>query len=179
MEPDSWSGSTIPIGVEDDGHHADGAADDGISVGAFVAGKTYLYMVRAEGRTISGARYTAENRVEVEEKGDLLLADTIAVSSDPRVGKPVALTVTVRNEGTLDFHGVTLDLDLGPGETTLEEREARRTFDLRAGESRRVSTEWTPTEPRDYEVRLMIEPYLEPSSSDFANNTRKTVVRVR
>lgn len=54
-----------------------------------------------------------------------------------------------------------------------------RIFDINAGESRRIVTKWTPTSSDTYEVRLTIDPYLEPYESDYANNTRKTTVRVR
>jgi hypothetical protein len=175
----SYDGPPIPIAVEDDGHHADGAAGDGVFVGAFVAAEEPLHWINVNATTPQGTRYTEESRVEVMERGDLLIADTIEVSPDPRGGIPVTLTVTVENKGTLDFKNVNLDLFLALGETKWEEKGARQTFDIRAGESRRVSTSWIPSPRQEYLVRLTIEPFLEPFTSDLANNTRKTIVRVR
>jgi hypothetical protein len=87
--------------------------------------------------------------------------------------------VTVRNEGTLDFRDVKLALFLTAGTDKWEEKQSRQTFDLRAGESRQIAMTWTPTVAREYAAEPSIEPYLEPSGSDFANNTRRTTVKVR
>ena len=65
------AGAIILIPVMDDGLHADGAAADGIFVGAIIAedGPDGFYALSAEGQPPQGARYL--QRVEVEAKGDL------------------------------------------------------------------------------------------------------------
>jgi hypothetical protein len=176
----SPDGSPVSLAVEDDGHHADGTANDGIFVGAFVpAEATILYMVNAEAVTPKGTRYTVTSRVEVEEQGDLFIADTIAVSPDPRVGKPVTLTTTVTNRATRDAYDASMLLFLTVpnkwgGRDTRE--EAHRTFDLAAGKSTRISIAWTPTEAQEYEVWLSVNPTRDPLGT---NVLRKTVVKVR
>jgi hypothetical protein len=181
----SWpDGSPVSLAVEDDGHHADGAANDGIFVGAFVpAEATVLYRVQAEAVTPKGTRYTQDSRVEVEEQGDLFIADTITVSPNPRVGKPVTLTTTVTNKATGNAYdaGMLVFLtDLAGnkygGKDTWEVGEADRRFDLPAGKSLRVSTSWTPTEAHDYEVWLSVHPASDPLGP---NVLRKAVVKVR
>jgi hypothetical protein len=188
------SDSVITVPVMDDGQHADGAAGDGIFVGAFIAEKGpiptnipkedekffahWLYQLRAEGQTPAGIRYVTESRIEIAPKSDLLIADSIRVSPDPRVGNPVTLTVTVKNDGVFDYRGVTLDLSLTAGRETWVEEVSRRTFDLLAGESRRITTSWTPHEAGEHGVRLTIYPFIEPEG-DVDNNYRSTTVSVR
>jgi hypothetical protein len=164
------------IPVFDDGHHADGVAGDGIYVGTLrTQGPDALYQIVAEARTPNGIRYAASGDVEVRAKYDLLIADEIVVSPDPRVGKPVTLTVTVKNDGRHDYRGVGFELDVDQR----EERGSRQTFDLKAGESRRIVTKWTPDSAGDHEVNLSIDPFIEPYEVDYANNARSTTVKVR
>ncbi len=169
------SASPISIPVFDDGRHADGRADDGVAVGGIAAeGPDGFYEVRAAGRCLSGAEYVVTGRIEVQAQNDLLIADTIAVSpASPKAGEPVTLTVTAKNEGTVDSQGVELEFFLW------ERKVSSQKFDLKAGESRVIATTWTPPAPNDYHVMLSISPFLEPYASNFENNTRKAVVRVR
>jgi CARDB protein len=172
--------SLLFIPVFDDGLHADGAANDGIHVGVIdTQGPDGLFQFGAEGKTPGGVRYFKGNYVEVQAKYDLLISGEIAVSPNPRVGKPVTLTATVKNDGHHDYRNLKLGLFLRLGSETWEEEVSRRVFDIKAGESRRIVTKWTPTSSDNYEVRLTIDPYLEPDETDYANNTRKTTVRVR
>jgi hypothetical protein len=177
----SWpDGSPVNVAVEDDGHHADGTTNDGIFVGAFVpAEATIMYTVNAKAVTPKGTHYAETSRVEVEEQGDLFIADTIAVSPDPRVGKPVTLTTTVTNRATRDAYDATMLLFLTEpnkwgGRDTRE--EAHRTFNLPAGKSMSISTAWTPTKAQDYEVSLSVNPTRDPLGP---NVLRTTVVKVR
>ena len=119
-------------------------------------------------------QYVVTGTIEVQAKNDLLIADTITVSPlNPRVGEPVALTVTVMNDGTVDSKGVELEL-------LIDRREiSSQKFNLAAGESRRLATTWTSSAPGNYEVQLSINPFLEPYASDFENNTRRADVTVR
>ena len=164
------------IQVFDDGHHADGAADDGIYVGTLpTQGPDALYRILAEAKTPKGIRYTTSGDVEVQAKYDLLIVDEIVVSPDPRVGKPVTLTVTVKNDGHRDYRGVGFELDVDQQ----EERGSRQTFDLKAGESRRIVTTWIPYSAGDHKVNLSIDPFIEPYEVDYANNGRSTAIKVR
>ena len=172
------------IRVFDDGRHADGSANDGIYVGSIQAeGPDGLYRFTAEAQTPEGVRYAEASTLEVQAKYDLLVASEIAVSSDPRVGRPVMLTVTVKNDGARDYQQVKLGLDVtlteGPNRGRWEEEISRQTFDLRAGESRRVPVRWMPFEAGEYEVQLAIDPYLEPYEIDYGNNRKTTMVRVQ
>jgi hypothetical protein len=164
------------IPVFDDGHHADGTADDGIYVGTLrTQAPDALYQVFAEAKTPRGIRYTTSDFVKVQAKYDLLIAGDIVVSPDPRVGKPVTLTVTVKNDGHHDYRGVGFELDVDQQ----EERGSRQTFDLKAGESRRIVVKWTPYNAGDHKVNLSIDPFIEPDEVDYANNARRTTVKVR
>lgn len=168
-------GGRIAIPVHDDGQHADGAAGDGVFVGAFATrGPDGFYRVRAAGRSPSGAERVANGTIEMESRNDLLIADDIAVTpAQPKVGEPVTLTVTVKNDGTIDDHGVELALEVDGRKISSQK------LDLAAGESKLVSTGWTPADTGSHAVNLTIAPWLEPSGSDFANNVRKTTVTAR
>jgi len=50
---------------------------------------------------------------------------------------------------------------------------------LKAGESRRIVTKWTPTRVGDQEVNLIVDPYIEPYEVDYANNARRATVKVQ
>lgn len=103
--------SLLKIRVFDDGRHADGAANDGIYVGALQAeGPDGLYSILAQGKTPAGVQ---------------------------------------------------------------------QTFDVRAGQSRRIVTTWTPSSVGDYVAKLTIDPFIEPYETDYANNTRRTRLKVR
>ncbi len=90
------------------------------------------------------------------------------------------MTVTVKSDGTVDNQGVGLELSrVGGSYASSEFKESRQTFDLRAGESRRISTKWTPSAPGDYELQLTLDLFIEPYWSDHKNNWRRTIVKVR
>src|SRR5258706_8987116 len=164
------------IPVFDDGHHADGAADDGVYVGTLrTQGPDALYQIGAQAKTPKGIRYATSGDVWVQAKYDLLIADEIVVSPDPRVGKPMTLTVTVKNDGNHDYTGARFELYVDKR----EESGSRQMLDLKAGESRRVVTQWTPDSAGDHEVNLSIDAYIEPNEVDYTNNARRTTVKVR
>ena len=168
-------GRLVRIPVCDDGHHADGRANDGVFVGAIAAeGPDGFYEVRAAGHAPSGADYVVPGNIEVQAENDLLIADTILVSpASPKAGQPMMLTVTTKNSGTVDSQGVELEFFLG------DYKISGQKFDLKAGESKRVTTTWTPPAAGNYNLMLSINPFLEPYASNFANNTQKKVVTVR
>src|SRR5262249_7313753 len=100
------------IPVFDDGRHADGVAGDGIYVGTIrTQGPDALDQVYAAAKTPEGIKYTTLDHFTVQAKYDLLIASDILVSPDPRVGQPVTLTVTVKNDGHHDYRGVSFELD--------------------------------------------------------------------
>jgi hypothetical protein len=167
--------SLLIIPVFDDGRHADEQANDGVSVGAIAAvGPDGFYQLRAEGRTPAGGQYVVTGAVEVQAPHDLLIADTIQVNpASPRAGQPVTLTVTAENAGTVDSRDVTLEFYVGA------RKESEQKFDLKAGESKRIVTSWTPPAVNNYDVQLTIDPNSEPYASDFRNNTQRAVIRVR
>lgn len=169
--------SFIVIPVFDDGEHADGQASDGVFVGAIEAeGPAGFYAVRAESRTPDGVQYVVVGDVDIQPKGDLLIADSIVVSPmTPKAREPVSLTVTVVNDGEMEFEGVELELYVNMARNPVSEQP----LDLKPGESRRMTMTWVPDRAADYEVQLSITPWQEPYWSDFKNNTRKTTVRVR
>lgn len=168
-------GNEVTIPVHDDGRHADGAAGDGVAVGAIVAeGPDGFYELRAAGRSPSGVEYLVTGTIEVQAHNDLLIADEIEVAPEnPRAGEPVTLTATVLNAGTVDSRDVELEFYLGA------RKESSQRFDIKAGESKRITTTWTPGPANNYDVQLTINPFTEPYASDFENNTRRTVVQVR
>lgn len=176
------SDSYLVVPLFDDGRHADGQADDGVFVGAVIAqGPDGAYHFVGNGRTPQGVEYGVVRWVEVKSYHDLLIADSITVSPrNPRAGEAVKLIVTVRNEGTVDSRDLGLNLEVAEN-TPLptEDEKSAQAFDLRAGESKRIVTTWTPKKPGSYEVRLEIDPYKETGDEDYTNNWRKTVVRVR
>lgn len=168
------------IRVFDDGLHADESAGDGIFVGSIrLDGPDGVYGFVAEAGTQEGVRYMQTTHLEVQARYDVLIADEVVVSPNSRVGKPVTLTVIVRNDGPRDYQGVNLNLGFAPGpnETTQwEEKESRKTFDLRAGELRRIALQWTPSNAGRFFVRLSVDPQA--NEIDYANNSRVTVVDV-
>jgi subtilase family serine protease len=83
--------------------------------------------------------------------------------------------VTVRNDGHHDYRGARFELHVDQR----EERGSRQMIDLKAGESRRVVTQWTPDRAGDHEVNLSIDAYIEPYEVDYANNARRATVKVR
>jgi len=169
---ESWQ----EIPVFDDGRHADGAAEDGIYVGILhTRASDGLYRVAAEGKTPGGVAYFKSDHVAVRAKYDLLITEEIVVSPDPRVGKPVTLTVTVKNDGPRDYRGARFELHVDKR----EKRGSQQMIDLKAGESRRVVTQWTPDNAGDHEVNLSIDAYIEPYEVDYANNARRATVKVR
>jgi len=169
-------GSWQEVPVFDDGRHADGAAEDGIYVGILHTRESDgLYRVVAVGKTPGGVEYSKSDHVAVRAKYDLLISGEIVVSPDPRVGKPVTLTVTVKNNGPRDYRGARFELYVDKR----EERGSRQMIDLKAGESRRVVTQWTPDSAGDHEVNLSIDAYIEPNEVDYANNARRAIVKVR
>src|SRR5262249_40881898 len=155
--------SKITIPVFDDGLHADGAADDGISVGGVVAdGPDGFYELGARAKCPDGVEYTATSNFEVQAKNDLLIADSIqVVPANPTVREPVALTATVMNDGTVDSKAVELEFYVD------HKKISSKTFDLNAGESKVVTTTWTPPASANYDVMLTINPDLEPYASNF------------
>lgn len=176
----TMEGSRQEIPVFDDGLHADGASADGIHVGSVrFQGPDGVLLLAAEALTREGVRYAETSFLEVQAKYDLLVSGEILVSPDPGVGKPLTLTVTVKNDGARDYGEVELGLFLKLGTASWEEEVSRRVFELKAGESRRIQTRWTPTAPGTYEVRLTVDPFLEPYECDYSNNSRKTTVIVR
>lgn len=175
------NGPLQTISVEDDGRHADGEPNDGLFVGAFVPEEALMYVVEADAATPKGIRYETKSRIEIEEQGDLCIADSIVVSPSPRIGEPVRLSVTVMNKAARDAHDARLLMFLTVpnrwgGRDTREVGEGDRTFDLPAGKAMRISTAWTPTEAQDYEVSLSVSPTRDPTGPDVL---RKTVVMVR
>lgn len=166
--------SCMTIPVFDDGLHGDEAAGDGVYVGAILARDPYgLYKILAEGQTPQGVQYGVTGVVQTEGENDLLIADTIAVS--PRIarsGDPVNLAVTVKSDGSADSRNVDLELRING------DPESRQTFNLRAGESRRIVTTWRPKAPGTYHVFLNVSCWME-SGDNYENNSRETVVQVR
>lgn len=171
----SPKGTAISIPVYDDGRHADGAANDGISVGALVAeGPDGFYELRATAQSPSGVEYVVTGTIEVQAQNDLLIAGEIEVSPrEPKVGEPVTLTVTVLNAGTGDSGDVELEFFVGA------RKQSSQRFGLQAGESKRIATTWTPGAANNYDVQLTINPDTEPYASNFENNTKRTSVAVR
>ncbi len=166
--------SELVIPMYDDGRHADGRANDGISVGAIVAEGDGIYQLRAVGRLPGGAEYIRTSSIEVQSPHDLFLADTIAVNpAHPRAAEPMTLTVTAVNAGTVDTHDAVLEFYVGA------DKVSGQPFDLKAGESKRLAMKWTPTSANNYDVQLTINAADEPYASNFKNNTLRTVVRVR
>jgi hypothetical protein len=167
--------SVIGIPVFDDGHHADGRADDGVFVGALVAeGPDGHYQLRTEGRSRDSTQHFIAGIIQVHGLSDLLITDSIRVTPrSPRVGEPVTLTVTVRNDGTVEYKNVALELYVDMV------KKSEQQIDLKPGESRRISTTWLPERALRYPVQLTLVSHNEPYWSDFTNNTRKTIVSVR
>ena len=167
--------SAIAIPVFDDGAHADGAAGDGVFVGALVAeGNDGIYTLRAEGRTPAGVQYLRSGVIEVHGQSDLRIADSIVVRPrSPRAGEPVTLTVTAMNDGTVEFKNVALELYVD------RVKVSEQRVDLKPGESRRIATTWVPREALHHVVQLTLVSYDEPYWSDFTNNTRRATVDVR
>ena len=169
---ESWQ----EVPVFDDGRHADGAAEDGVYVGILhTRASDGLYRVAAVGKTPGGVEYFKADHVAVRARYDLLISDKIVVSPDPRVGMPVTLTVTVKNDGPRDYRGARVELYVDKR----EEKGSQQMIDLKAGESRRVVTQWTPNSAGDHEVNLSIDAYIEPNEVDYANNARRATVKVR
>lgn len=168
-------GTPITIPVHDDGRHADGPAHDGISVGALVPeGPDGFYELVATAHAPSGVEHVVTGFFEVQAENDLLIADEIEIEpKQPRAGQPVTLTVTARNAGTVDSRDVELEFYVGA------RKESSQRFDLGAGESKRISTTWTFGSANNYDVQLTIDTEKEPYASNFENNTKRAVVRVR
>jgi hypothetical protein len=171
----SPKGVIISLQAHDDGRHADGAANDGISVGAFMAeSPDGFYELRATAHSPSGVEFVVTSTVEVQAQNDLLIASEIEVSpKQPKAGEPVTLTVTVLNAGTVDSRDVELEFFVGA------RKQSGQRFDLTAGESKRVATTWTPGAVNNYDVQLTIDPDTEPYASNFENNTRRASIAVR
>lgn len=171
----SPKGAGISIPVHDDGRHADGAANDGIFVGALVAqGPDGFYELRATAQSPSGVEYVVTGAFEVQAQNDLLIADEIKVDpKEPKAGEIVTLTVTTMNAGTVDSRNVELVFYVGA------RKESSQRFDLGAGESKKIATMWTPGAANNYDVQLTINPDTEPYASNFENNTKRVIVRVR
>ncbi len=171
----SPKGIAISIPVHDDGRHADGAANDGISVGALVAeGPDGFYELRATAHSPSGVEYVVTGTIEVQAQNDLLIAGEIEVSPrEPKAGEPVTLTVTALNAGAVDSPDVELEFFLGA------RKESSQRFGLKAGESKKIATTWTPGAANNYDVQMTINPDTEPYAINFENNTKRASVAVR
>lgn len=165
--------SLIAIPVFDDGRHADGAAGDGICVGALrTDAQDGLYRIRAETHTSSGIAYVLTETIDVEVENDLLLADAIVASPvSPIAGKAMTVTVTARNAGSIEFKNVELELFVDAVKVSSQR------LDLKAGEARRVATTWVPPRSQVYTLQLTLNGYEE--TGDFTNNTTRMIIRVR
>ena len=81
----------------------------------------------------------------------------------------------MKNDGPRDYRGARFELYVDKR----EEKGSQQMIDLKAGESRRVVTQWTPNSAGDHEVNLSIDAYIEPNEVDYANNARRATVKVR
>ena len=167
--------STVVIPVFDDGRHADGKANDGISVGAIEADSPDgTYKLQSKGSLPSGVEYIVLGTFEVQAKSDLRIRDSISVTPRaPNSGEPVTLKVTVINDGTVEHKDVTVTLYV-----TARKRSERQ-FDLKAGESKEITMGWVPAREGRYSLAISLVSYDEPYWSDFTNNTKEMVVDVK
>lgn len=167
--------TTISVPIYDDGQHADGAANDGIFVGALTAeGPDGFYEFEGQGTLLSGAIVDIGGTAEVQATNDLLVDGTVLVQpTSPKVGQAATVSATLKSAGTVDNSQVPVELDIDGTKVT------SKNVDFHAGQSQKIQFSWTPSATGSHKVQISISPFSEPYASDFKNNTANTNITVQ
>jgi PKD repeat protein/type II secretory pathway component GspD/PulD (secretin) len=172
-------GSTATMDLYDDGAHDDEDPDDGIYGNTFTdTAAIGVYFVNISASVPYGCETIERNvkkTITINSYPDLAIQPGgLSVSNTtPDAGDIITFSTTVENIGDMGATNASvIILDL-TGNTP--DIIAESTFDLSAGESVTVESEWK-AEPGIHNITAQISPFAEFAESDYMNNADSTII---
>ena len=172
-------GSTVTVDLYDDGAHEDEDPGDGIYANTFTDTTAIgVYFVNISASVPYGCETverSVKNTIAINRYPDLAIQPGgLSVSNaTPDAGDIITFSTTVENIGEAGATNASvIILDLTENTPNII---AESTFDLGAGESVTVESEWK-AEPGTHNIIAQINPFVEFMESDYTNNADSTVI---